>query len=34
MSPEVIPFARSPQDERGDDNQFDKVGQTILQFLN
>ncbi len=34
MSPEVIPFARSAQGERGDSAQLDKAGQTILQLLN
>jgi hypothetical protein len=34
MSPEVVPFARSAQGERGDNNQVDKAGQTILQLLN
>jgi outer membrane PBP1 activator LpoA protein len=33
MSPEVIPFERSAQSGR-DDNQLDKAGQTILQLLN
>jgi len=33
MSPEVIPFERSAQDERDDNNQLDKAGQTILQLL-
>jgi hypothetical protein len=33
MSPEVIPFARSAQDERDDNSQLDKAGQTILQLL-
>jgi hypothetical protein len=33
MSPEVIPFARSAQGERGDNGQLDKAGQTILQLL-
>jgi hypothetical protein len=35
MSPEVIPFARSAQGGRDDNNtQLDKAGQTILQLLN
>jgi hypothetical protein len=33
MSPEVVPFARSAQDERDENNQLDKAGQTILQLL-
>ena len=34
MSPEVIPFARSAQGARDDNNQLDEAGQTILQLLN
>jgi hypothetical protein len=34
MSPEVIPVARSSQNERCDNDQLDKAGQTILQLLN
>jgi molecular chaperone GrpE (heat shock protein) len=35
MSPEVIPFARSAQGGRDDnDAQLDKAGQTILHLLN
>jgi hypothetical protein len=35
VSPEVIPFARSAQGGRDDNNaQLDKAGQTILQLLN
>jgi hypothetical protein len=33
MSPEVVPFARSAEDERDVNNQLDKAGQTILQLL-
>jgi predicted nucleic acid-binding Zn-ribbon protein len=33
MSPEVIPFGRSAQGGRDDNNQLDKAGQTILQLL-
>jgi molecular chaperone GrpE (heat shock protein) len=33
MSPEVIPFARSAQGSRDDNDQLDKAGQTILQLL-
>jgi hypothetical protein len=35
MSPEVVPFARSAQGARDENNaQLDKAGQTILQLLN
>jgi TfoX/Sxy family transcriptional regulator of competence genes len=35
MSPAVIPFARSAQDGRDENNaQLDKAGQRILQLLN
>jgi hypothetical protein len=33
MSPEVIPFGRSAQGARDDNNQLDKAGQTILDLL-
>ena len=33
MAPEVIPFARSAQASRDDNDQLDKAGQTILQLL-
>jgi molecular chaperone GrpE (heat shock protein) len=33
MSPEVVPFARSSQGARIDNDQLDKAGQTILQLL-
>jgi hypothetical protein len=33
MSPEVIPFARSAQGARDDNNQLDRAGQTILELL-
>jgi hypothetical protein len=33
MSPEVIPFGRSAQGTRDDNNQLDKAGQTILDLL-
>ena len=34
MSPEVVPFARSPQAPRDEGSQLDKAGETILQLLN